>query len=90
MIFTEKLREVLEQSLDSLDDESRQKIADNPGTSARQVGDDVEFSAAGIVYAVVDSEWLADDQQGIADATLHVLPSAPDDISELTEGGGTD
>ncbi|MDQ1202720.1 hypothetical protein [Rhodococcus sp. SORGH_AS_0303] len=86
MEFEEKVKRVLRESLDGLDDETRQKIAARPGTTMQRVGDTAEFSAAGILYAAVDWDWLTDDELGFEDATVHMIPRAetlPDSLEGI-------
>ncbi|MDJ0360689.1 hypothetical protein [Rhodococcus sp. H29-C3] len=56
-----RLYEALADALDDLPPEQQKAIQASPGTSARAVGDRVEFEAAGIVYLILDRSWFGPD-----------------------------
>ncbi|TFI45153.1 hypothetical protein E4P29_05405 [Rhodococcus sp. 1R11] len=71
---------LLREAFARLDPATQRVMLDNPGTTAETVGESIEFSAAGIVYAVVDREALTDPE---FDAKAGEWISTPDDLSKL-------
>ncbi|QCB50542.1 hypothetical protein E5720_03955 [Rhodococcus sp. PAMC28707] len=56
-----RLYDALDSALQDSTDEQRQAIQNDPGTSARVVGDRVTFEAAGITYLILERSWFGPD-----------------------------
>ena len=71
MTASRKLYGHLRAALDALPPEQRQRIRLDPGTSAHQDGDRIEFVAAGITYASVDRQFFDSEVEWIEFVDAH-------------------
>ncbi|CCQ15932.1 Aspartyl/glutamyl-tRNA(Asn/Gln) amidotransferase subunit B [Rhodococcus sp. AW25M09] len=71
MTASRKLYEHLRAGLDTLSAEQREQIRLDPGTSAHEVDDRVEFVAAGITYATVDRSFFDAEVEWIEFVDAH-------------------
>ncbi|WP_032390931.1 hypothetical protein [Rhodococcoides fascians] len=71
MTASHKLYDHLSAALDALPPEQRERIRLDPGTSAHQDGDRIDFRAAGITYASVDRQFFDSEVEWIEFVDAH-------------------